>query len=43
MAQAMVDINDIIKPASKNVHILITFQLQNLQQDKDIIRKIILV
>lgn len=27
MAQAMVDINDIIKPASKNVHILITFQL----------------
>lgn len=27
MSQAMVDINDIVKPESKNVHILITFQL----------------
>ncbi len=27
MQQAMVDINDVVKPESKNVHILITFQL----------------
>jgi hypothetical protein len=27
MQQAMVDINDVIKPESKNLHIVITFQL----------------
>jgi len=28
MQQAMVDINDVVKPESKNLHILITFQLE---------------
>ena len=43
MQQNMVEINDVIKPESKNLHILITFQLAKRKcKNKDTILKIIL-